>query len=231
MNNLHNDTAARSARSGRSTLTAFFDRRDQAERAMDRLREMEIFETRLMPGYEADTEKTAVTSDDRSGFWAKLEDWLFPDDDRAVYAEGLRRGGFLVAATVDDATHDVAHDILDEEGSIDMDERADLWRSEGWQARQANEASAEAHYDEFRSGEVPHDEQQNMPQGDRSDRLTRNSETKSPRVRAYDLDGDLPQEVRDDIMRTEHQATVDDAKSPDQSLDGERTDQLFPRGR
>jgi hypothetical protein len=67
----------------------------------------------------------------RGGFWAALSGWFFPDDDRHLYAEGLRRGGFLISVEVDDATHDTAHDILDDEGSIDIDERADtsgVWK-------------------------------------------------------------------------------------------------------
>ncbi|MBB3590466.1 hypothetical protein FHX08_000810 [Rhizobium sp. BK529] len=147
MSNLHNDSAPEfSGGEGRSTLTAFFDSRDDAENAIDRLRNLGITSVRMMPGYEADSDKAGVAGDDRGGFWAKLEDWLFPDEDRSVYAEGLRRGGFLISVEVDDATYGIAHDILDDEGSIDMDERADLWRAEGWDARKSNEALAASRY-------------------------------------------------------------------------------------
>lgn len=72
-----------------------------------------------------------VISDDRSGFFDALADFFFPDEDRAMYAEGLRRGGFLVQVNdIDDALYETVHDILDDEGSIDIDERADLWLSE-----------------------------------------------------------------------------------------------------
>ncbi|MBB3135052.1 hypothetical protein FHS26_002790 [Rhizobium pisi] len=85
-----------------------------------------------MPGYEADGKNAGVVSDDRSGFFDALADFFFPDEDRAVYAEGLRRGGFLVQVSdIDDALYETVHDILDDEGSIDLDERADLWSSEG----------------------------------------------------------------------------------------------------
>lgn len=44
----------------------------------------------------------------------------------------MRRGGFLVQVSdIDDALYETVHDILDDEGSIDMDERADRWSSEG----------------------------------------------------------------------------------------------------
>jgi uncharacterized protein (TIGR02271 family) len=49
-----------------------------------------------------------------------------------VYAEGLNRGGYLVSLHVSDAEYERALDILDDEGTIDIDERAASWRSEGW---------------------------------------------------------------------------------------------------
>ncbi|GAA3105919.1 hypothetical protein GCM10010520_58340 [Rhizobium viscosum] len=147
MSNLHNDGAPEfSGGGGSSTLTAFFDSRDDADNAIDRLKNLGITGVRMMPGYEADGNKAGVAGDDRGGFWSKLEDWLFPDEDRAVYAEGLRRGGFLISVEVDDATYGIAHDILDDEGCVDMDERADLWRAEGWNISKSNEALAASRY-------------------------------------------------------------------------------------
>lgn len=49
-----------------------------------------------------------------------------------TYAEGVRRGGTLVTARVDDGLADRALAILDKHGSIDLDERAQGWRAEGW---------------------------------------------------------------------------------------------------
>lgn len=57
------------------------------------------------------------------------------EDEAHSYAEGLRRGGTLVTARVDDALASRAQSILDEHGSIDMDQRATGWRSEGWTGR------------------------------------------------------------------------------------------------
>jgi hypothetical protein len=92
-----------------------------------------------MPGYEADGKNAGATSEDRSGFFDALADFFFPDEDRAVFAEGLRRGGFLVQVNdIDDALYETVHDILDDGGSIDMDERADLWSLEGRQQGASN---------------------------------------------------------------------------------------------
>jgi hypothetical protein len=137
-------TSSVAASAANNTLTAFFDSRSDAESAVERLKGAGIPERaiRFMPGYESDSDVATTASDDRSGFWASLSDWFFPEEDRATYAEGLRRGGFLVSVQVDDAGYETAHDILDDEGSIDIDERADTWRKEGWDAQRSNEAFA-----------------------------------------------------------------------------------------
>lgn len=125
-----------STSSGAATsLTAFFDSRSDAEKAVQRLKEAGISHDsiRFVPGHEADPDIANGSGEDHKGFWATLEDFFFSDDDRTVYSEGLRRGGFLVSvSSVSEAQYETAHDILDDEGSIDIDERADLWRSEGW---------------------------------------------------------------------------------------------------
>jgi hypothetical protein len=135
VSNIYKDTnPAFPGRAGGGSLAAFFDSRSEAESAISRLEDAGVptARIRLMPGYEADGKNAGVKSDDRSGFFDALADFFFPDEDRAVYAEGLRRGGFLVQVSdIDDALYETVHDILDDEGSIDLDERADLWSSEG----------------------------------------------------------------------------------------------------
>ncbi len=49
-----------------------------------------------------------------------------------AYVEGVRRGGTLVTARVDDDMVDRATGILDRDGTVDMDEREAAWRGEGW---------------------------------------------------------------------------------------------------
>ncbi|MGM5055137.1 hypothetical protein ACD589_10000 [Rhizobium sp. 814_E9_N1_1] len=141
MGSIYNDTnPAFSGPTGGSSLTAFFDSRSEAESAVSRLEDagVPVARIRLMPGYEADG-KNAGAMSDRSGFFDALADFFFPDEDRAVYAEGLRRGGFLVQVNdIDDALYETVHDILDDEGSIDMDERADLWSLEDRQQGASN---------------------------------------------------------------------------------------------
>ncbi len=48
--------------------------------------------------------------------------------------------------------HDIALDILDDEGSIDLDERTKAWESEGWSRENSNEAFATSSYDRSQAG-------------------------------------------------------------------------------
>lgn len=229
MTTLYNDGAPSIAGArAKSTLTAFFDSRSDAEAAVDNLKEAGVTDVRLLPGYEADGEGPAAA--EGSGFWSRLGDWFFPDEDRDVYAEGLRRGGFLVSASVDRSTYDTAHDILDNEGSIDMDERAVLWRTEGWTAGRDQQAAA-TRDDVFQA-----DAAAGAATGVGG--YTRSAEATSPRVRAYDLTEELPNDVVDDVLPTGHQRDVSEGdgpaggrKSQGQSTDDLRQGQILPGNR
>ncbi len=52
--------------------------------------------------------------------------------DAHAYAEGVRRGGTLVTVRADDAMSKKIADILDDHGTINMDERETTWRTAGW---------------------------------------------------------------------------------------------------
>ncbi|MBO9198415.1 hypothetical protein J5277_30285 [Rhizobium sp. 16-449-1b] len=225
MANFYNENTSDASHGiAKSTLTAFFDTRSEAESAVERLNDAGVANARLMAGYEADAEKANVAADDRGGFFDALKDWFFPDEDRSMYAEGLRRGGFLVSASVDDATYETAHDILDEHGAIDMDERADLWREEGWTASQVTAAPS------F-TGEPGLNEAEAATQAAGVGRYARSTHETSPRIRAYELDQELPDDVRDDVLPTGHQRDVAEGeKSPEErEMGGLRLDQPIPR--
>jgi len=55
-----------------------------------------------------------------------------PEEDAHVYAEGIRRGGTLVSARVDDSLVDSAVDIMDRHNVVDIDERRTEWQAGGW---------------------------------------------------------------------------------------------------
>jgi uncharacterized protein (TIGR02271 family) len=54
------------------------------------------------------------------------------ENDAHAYAEGIRRGGALVTVRASDTEVDRIVDILDDEGTVNFDERETTWRSEGW---------------------------------------------------------------------------------------------------
>lgn len=54
------------------------------------------------------------------------------EEDAHVYAEGVRRGGTLVTAKVDDAHADAARSVLAADRSVDLSTRRDAYRGEGW---------------------------------------------------------------------------------------------------
>ena len=128
-------------------LTAMFDDREDANEAIERLVELGIPRTncRLVEGGSTSQSSSTTTAgssynqsgrttapQESKGFWDSLADMFMPEEDRYTYAEGLRRGGYLLSVNVTDAQYEDALDILDDEGTINIDERAETWRKEGW---------------------------------------------------------------------------------------------------
>ena len=82
---------------------------------------------------EGSRQPNPLTTTNEGGFSGKsLKDFFFPTNTSDTYAEGLRRGGFLITATTTEANWQRAVDILEREGAVDIDERAKMWRKEGW---------------------------------------------------------------------------------------------------
>ncbi|VDS10495.1 Stress response protein YsnF [Paracoccus haematequi] len=124
-----------SGSSGTLSVSAMFDSQAEAQRAVERLSQAGITSERIRQvAGGSDTASRAGTVEERNkGFWDGLEDFFFPDEDRYSYAEGLSRGGYLVTVTgLSGADYETALDILDDEGSINLEEREESWRSEGW---------------------------------------------------------------------------------------------------
>ena len=54
------------------------------------------------------------------------------DDDAHVYAEGIKRGGTMVVARVDDAQAEPAEAILGQHGRVDIQSRRSEYENDGW---------------------------------------------------------------------------------------------------
>ena len=97
------------------TITAFFDDRTNAEEAVERLHSAGFPRdaVRMMAGHEgspernvnADSSRGAYQNNEGMGFWESLKDLFLPEEDRHTYAEGLRRGGYLVTVRTADANY------------------------------------------------------------------------------------------------------------------------------
>lgn len=111
------------------TVTAFYDNFTDAETAVTHLVDagLHLKSTDIIgPTQEGEQ------PDQHHGFWAKLADLFMPDEDRHTYYEGVRRGGYLVVADVDEDEAERAIRVLDDSNSVDLDTRQGEWEREGW---------------------------------------------------------------------------------------------------
>ncbi len=121
------------------TITAFFDKRSDAAAAVEQLVQSGLnrADIRILPERDIATstnyDGAYDVNRDEKGFWASLSDFFFPEDDRYTYAEALNRGSIMVTATVEQNDAAKAIDILEELGTVNLNERETSWRKEGWQ--------------------------------------------------------------------------------------------------
>jgi len=66
------------------------------------------------------------------GLTAALVGMGVPDEEAGYYTEGIRRGGALVTATVDEERSGMAIDIMNRFDPVNVEDRTNQWRSEGW---------------------------------------------------------------------------------------------------
>jgi uncharacterized protein (TIGR02271 family) len=116
------------------TITALFDERTDAEAAKNRLAIANVdaghvsIHDKTSPGFHA----TGRSTTQDVGMWGSIKNAFLPDEDRHTYEEGVRRGGFLLTADVGEEHIDEAVRVLEAAGTVDIDDRAEQWRSSGW---------------------------------------------------------------------------------------------------
>ena len=128
------------------TITALFDTRADADAGAARLRQAGVDSVSIhdQPSHGATATGAAdngtsggsefadsTTSKDR-GLWAAIKNAVLPNEDRHAYEEGLRRGGFLLTADVEDDVTPAAVRALEDANSVDLDARTQEWRATGW---------------------------------------------------------------------------------------------------
>lgn len=118
------------------TITALFDTKADADAGAARLRQAGIDSVHVHEQAthhetaHSDTADTTTLKD--RGMWAAIKNAVLPAEDRHTYEEGVRRGGFLLTADVDDDATPAAVRALEEANSVDLDERSQQWRTDGW---------------------------------------------------------------------------------------------------
>jgi uncharacterized protein (TIGR02271 family) len=117
------------------TITAIYDSEAEAREARAQLASCGVDDDDVRIVSNTLT-ATPVGSDRREdgegGLWDSIKDFFIGDDDRPVYSEGVRRGGYLLTARVDDDLSDEAIQVLERTNAVDLDERTEQWRAEGW---------------------------------------------------------------------------------------------------
>jgi uncharacterized protein (TIGR02271 family) len=115
------------------TVTAMYDSSSAAEAARDRLVGIGVPSAAItIRGTGASTGTTTTAGDDTRSFWEELKSLFVPDEDRHTYAEGLRRGSYLLTAQVPAGLEDQVYDVLEDSGAVDLDTRTSEWQASGW---------------------------------------------------------------------------------------------------
>lgn len=125
------------------TITALYDNHADATAAQSKLLALGIpaGSIKILSGTQTTQTSTSNTgTKPDEGFWGSLKELFMPEEDRYAYSEGLNRGGTMLSVTTDAAHVDQVFDIVEEHGSVDLDEREATWRKEGWSGYQAGAA-------------------------------------------------------------------------------------------
>ncbi|MDO5704549.1 MAG: hypothetical protein Q4G49_05665 [Paracoccus sp. (in: a-proteobacteria)] len=209
------------------TFSAMFDTRTEADRAVVALHDVGVHDVVVHGENNAGYDASRRNPPEDRGFFEALADFFFPEDDRASYAEGLHRGGYLVTArNVPEDLFGRARDALDQLGSVDLDAREREWRDEGWDAAhwRGDHLAAPAARSEFAESEgvdpeltQPLDRPAAAP-GDRTDAISQD-----PRIGRRDMDLGTAR-VRS-YVREARSEVVQPARHQDSLIKGHDTDQ------
>jgi hypothetical protein len=118
----------------RMKITAFFDTSAEAERTGDDLARQLGLDRGEVQVHCAESRG----GDDEGGFldwlariWRPEADFL-PPEDRDLLGEGLRRGGAVLSAEIQEGDLTRATQTIEAHGAVDLDTRSLQWRDAGW---------------------------------------------------------------------------------------------------
>lgn len=110
-------------------VSGLFDRREDVELVIEHLVQQDGVDRRRIAVHAADGADAA----EEEGFWASLRHLFMPDEERHAYSEGIRRGGIVLTAELEDAEAGHAMAVLRDHGAADLEDRRREWRGAGWQ--------------------------------------------------------------------------------------------------
>lgn len=166
-------------------IVAVFDSRNAAQSARERLLELGVSNERISIADQSSSERTTQTSQMRGGFWSHLKAMFMPEGDRHTIEESMRRGGYVLVATVDDDRADEAESRLEEAGAVDLRARETEWRAAGWNPPPSTPAAEDG------------DREVTVPVVEESLRVGKREVNRgSVRVRSYMIEEPVHEEVR-----------------------------------
>lgn len=109
-------------------ITALFNSRADADAAKARLSAASIDTSNVnIVDHSTESASTAgYSTTENQGFRGSIKAAFLPAEDRHTNEEGVRRGGYLLTATVGEHKADRAVEILDNANSVDIDGRANV---------------------------------------------------------------------------------------------------------
>lgn len=132
-----------------SVLVGMFDSRSAAEQARTRLVAAGFSPGSVTGSANTDNSSSAIAPEDEGGIAGFFRS-LFGSDNGAsahsnTYQEAFRRGGFaLTVESVADEDMDRVSEIMEDCGAVDVDEREQQWRNDGWTGGSASTATSQA---------------------------------------------------------------------------------------
>ena len=116
------------------TFTALYDRQADAEAMQAELERLGIIDLDhdLNSQDSAGFDREAYSDDANPGLWGRKGGVKPPKEDRHIYEEALRRGGYLLTVNCDDAEASRVAQILESSSAVDMVEREREMRASGF---------------------------------------------------------------------------------------------------
>src|SRR4051812_43382365 len=116
-------------------VVGLFDTYDDLARARSAIKEAGLADDASMHTEPDPPEAPRHPSQPNKGIWDRLKRLLKlePDDQLEAYAEGVRRGGYLLVVTVSKEDIPEVKKIMRRSGAVELRRRIRRWRGTGWE--------------------------------------------------------------------------------------------------